>query len=122
MKFKIFCQCLEAFRNNDFDLVERLLLVLDNSEFNPSDIALADKIRVLLMQKKLSLSSSQLTEGLELQEIAATKNNNYNQQVIVVVTPVYNAVKFIDETIASVISQRGEFTIRYHIQDGVLKS
>jgi glycosyltransferase involved in cell wall biosynthesis len=57
-----------------------------------------------------------------LQEIAATKNNNYNQQVIVVVTPVYNAVKFIDETIASVISQRGEFTIRYHIQDGVLKS
>ncbi len=51
MKFKIFCQCLEAFRNNDFDLVERLLLVLDNSEFNPSDIALADKIRVLLMQK-----------------------------------------------------------------------
>ena len=51
------------------------------------------------MQKKLSLSSSQLTEGLELQEIAATQNNNYNQKVIVVVTPVYNAVKFIDETI-----------------------
>ena len=39
-------------------------------------------------------------------------------KTIVVVTPVMNAVSFIDETIRSVISQTGNFSIRYHIQDG----
>ena len=35
-----------------------------------------------------------------------------------VVTPCLNAVATIDETIKSVISQSGDFWIRYHIQDG----
>src|SRR5882757_890676 len=39
-------------------------------------------------------------------------------KTIVVITPVMNAVAFIDETIRSVISQTGDFSIRYHIQDG----
>ena len=39
-------------------------------------------------------------------------------KTIVVITPVMNAVAFIDETIRSVVSQTGDFSIRYHIQDG----
>jgi glycosyltransferase involved in cell wall biosynthesis len=39
-------------------------------------------------------------------------------KTIVVITPVMNAVAFIDETIRSVISQTGSFSIRYHVQDG----
>jgi glycosyltransferase involved in cell wall biosynthesis len=35
-----------------------------------------------------------------------------------VVTPSLNMVRYIDETIESVIGQSGDFTIRYHIQDG----
>jgi glycosyltransferase involved in cell wall biosynthesis len=35
-----------------------------------------------------------------------------------VVTPVLNGEKFLDQTILSVVSQAGPFTIRYHVQDG----
>ena len=35
-----------------------------------------------------------------------------------IVTPVLNGEKFINETILSVVSQTGPFSIRYHVQDG----
>lgn len=35
-----------------------------------------------------------------------------------IMTPCLNSATFIDETIFSVISQAGPFTIRYHVQDG----
>jgi glycosyltransferase involved in cell wall biosynthesis len=35
-----------------------------------------------------------------------------------IVTPVFNGEKFLDQTILSVVSQAGPFTIRYHVQDG----
>ena len=38
--------------------------------------------------------------------------------VIVVVTPTYNSEQFLDDTIMSVVSQAGDFHLRYHIQDG----
>ena len=37
---------------------------------------------------------------------------------IYVVTPAFNAVQTINRTINSVISQSGDFTIHYHVQDG----
>ena len=40
---------------------------------------------------------------------------------ILVVTPSYNSQRFIDETIASVIGQQGEFNLVYHVQDGFSK-
>lgn len=41
-----------------------------------------------------------------------------NLPVIYVVTPSFNSEKFINNTILSVVSQEGNFSIRYHIQDG----
>lgn len=38
--------------------------------------------------------------------------------VFLVVTPVFNGAKYLDEAIESVVSQAGDFFIRYHIQDG----
>lgn len=35
-----------------------------------------------------------------------------------IVTPSYNAPEFLDEAIDSIVSQRGDFTLRYHVQDG----
>ena len=35
-----------------------------------------------------------------------------------IVTPVFNGEKFLDQSILSVVSQTGPFTIRYHVQDG----
>ena len=37
---------------------------------------------------------------------------------ICIVTPVFNAVNYIDDTIHSVVTQKGDFYLRYHIQDG----
>lgn len=36
----------------------------------------------------------------------------------IIVTPVLNGQEFLDETILSVVSQSGQFSIRYHVQDG----
>ncbi|ODT12975.1 MAG: hypothetical protein ABS35_38885 [Kaistia sp. SCN 65-12] len=37
---------------------------------------------------------------------------------VLIVTPVFNGAEHLDEAIASVVSQAGNFTIRYHVQDG----
>lgn len=37
---------------------------------------------------------------------------------IAIVTPSLNCSAYIDETITSVVTQRGDFSIRYHVQDG----
>ena len=41
-----------------------------------------------------------------------------SKPIVVVITPAFNADKYLNETIFSVISQRGDFKLRYHIQDG----
>lgn len=41
-----------------------------------------------------------------------------DKPIVVVVTPAFNAEEFLDETIFNVISQRGNFRLRYHVQDG----
>ncbi|WP_051003774.1 glycosyltransferase [Sphingobium sp. SYK-6] len=46
-----------------------------------------------------------------------TNNGDFEPDVCIV-TPVFNGSDYIDETIASVIMQAGDFYLRYHIQDG----
>lgn len=41
-----------------------------------------------------------------------------NKPIVVVITPAFNADEFLNETIFSVINQRGNFRLRYHVQDG----
>src|SRR5450759_4004815 len=41
-----------------------------------------------------------------------------DRPIVVVVTPAFNANEFLNETIFSVINQRGNFRLRYHVQDG----
>src|SRR5450759_1826453 len=41
-----------------------------------------------------------------------------DRPIVVVVTPAFNANEFLNETIFSVINQRGNFILRYHVQDG----
>lgn len=50
-----------------------------------------------------------------------TKLNSINRnisKIIYIVTPSLNSELYIDSTILSVFSQEGDFSIRYHIQDG----
>jgi uncharacterized protein DUF7024/glycosyl transferase family 2 len=40
------------------------------------------------------------------------------RDIVLVVTPTRNAERFLDQTIFSVVQQRGDFDIHYHVQDG----
>lgn len=40
------------------------------------------------------------------------------QNTFLIVTPVYNCSEYINETVQSVVSQKGHFDIWYHVQDG----
>lgn len=44
--------------------------------------------------------------------------NETEWPVIYIITPCFNAADTIDQTVLSVISQEGPFSIRYHVQDG----
>lgn len=49
------------------------------------------------------------------------ESNNFSDvlsPLFVIITPAFNSENYIDETIESVFSQRGNFRIRYHVQDG----
>ena len=46
------------------------------------------------------------------------RRSDTSSPVFHVVTPTLNIARFISQTIESVVSQSGDFTIRYHIQDG----
>jgi hypothetical protein len=45
-------------------------------------------------------------------------NTSTRRAVVLVVTPVRNGAEYLDQTIQSVLEQRGDFEIRYHVQDG----
>ncbi|MDT9286193.1 tetratricopeptide repeat protein [Limnospira sp. PMC 1298.21] len=51
-------------------------------------------------------------------KVSSLSNGNRQGTTIFVVTPCLNAAPTIDNTIKSVISQSGDFWIRYHVQDG----
>lgn len=40
------------------------------------------------------------------------------ESVVCIVTPVFNGAAYIDDTIYSILSQAGDFVLRYHVQDG----
>ncbi|WP_232221585.1 MULTISPECIES: glycosyltransferase [unclassified Desulfovibrio] len=44
--------------------------------------------------------------------------DNLDMRCIYIITPSFNAVETIEETLYSVFSQRGEYVIHYHVQDG----
>lgn len=47
------------------------------------------------------------------------KHSKSKSPQIIITTPTLNSEKYLEETILSVVTQRGEFTIHYHIQDGL---
>lgn len=80
----------------------------------------------ILSRHELEMTSEQIHEiENEFSEYMQYINNHkINAQptkwlfTIALVTPTLNSATTIDETILSVISQKGDFAIRYHIQDG----
>ncbi len=65
-----------------------------------------------------SLKEGRLTETVSSLAIQGSRDEKRQGETFFVVTPCLNAVATIDYTIESVISQSGDFWIRYHVQDG----
>ncbi|MEF8709224.1 MAG: glycosyltransferase [Candidatus Accumulibacter propinquus] len=71
LKFRIFQKCMDAFRSNDLDAVERLLADSELSEREPEAIALANKLRGIVAQRKQSVFNTPLVLGEALQKHAS---------------------------------------------------
>jgi len=113
MKYKKFKECINALKNNEFDRVEVLINNEDlSNDTNPASIALVNEIRRQLIEKRKEINSS--TQLLSYPTVVTA----LNKKTVLIVTPVYNGVKFIDETIQNVLSQKGDYILYYHIQDG----
>jgi glycosyltransferase involved in cell wall biosynthesis len=86
---------------------------------------------VLALEKRIEeLEPSERTPQLRVLELVKARFSRNIQELsaskvaqlilpptFVIVTPAYQAAKFIDDTIASVVSQRGAMKVRYHVQD-----
>lgn len=93
---------------------------------------LADKSQIMefnkgLINRRATEMSHEQQQQIEvefepyIQYIEQRNQNKFNNNsvfAIAIVTPTLNSLKTVDETILSVITQRGDFFIRYHIQDG----
>ncbi len=92
-----------------FPLQEELLAKLEGLK-GKEDI---ENKRIELRQKGLSEAGKLLREDTTVDPLFTAA-----WPVIYLVTPCFNAVDTIDQTIQSIVSQAGNFTIRYHVQDG----
>lgn len=108
--------------------IDEFLTLLDAIETEIAEDEIGRNGRLLVCSKARETYAgtgwSEITNSLQRKlfnsNIADSKSQG--QPVItptfVVVTPAYNAAAFIDETITSVVSQRGDFLVLYHVQDG----
>ena len=88
--------------NNIIQFTSKKDPVFAKNDFRPLNFGISNiKVRFLEREKKSELSIT-----------------NIPKKNIFVITPCLNVVDSIDKTILSVISQTGDFFIRYHIQDG----
>jgi tetratricopeptide (TPR) repeat protein len=73
---------------------------------------------ILSFQQALFLSSECLNDDSQLDAAPTASQLVATVRRVCIITPVFNGEEFIDDTIYSVVTQSGDFIIRYHVQDG----
>jgi glycosyltransferase involved in cell wall biosynthesis len=101
---------IEQARARDFDAWKATLERLENALPSLDPGFAAHQLRVLGL-----LRTCYGTPDGSPSELRAPHQSG---PLVVIVTPVFNGARFLEETIASVVAQRGTFTLRYHVQDG----
>lgn len=99
---------IEQARSNEFDAYERTLAEAESELQNAAEVSsyqreILGRLRSCYRRPQ-SHSARPVTSSTE--------------PLAIVVTPVRNGARFLDETISSVVAQRGAFALRYHVQDG----
>src|ERR1700733_1277774 len=106
-------------------LVSRAIEQARASKFDAFDETLERlEQRIQSLEPRLAFNQRQILEKLKTcyrkkDEILSNVDAPLQEgPFVIVVTPSFNGARFLDETITSVVSQRGEFALRYHVQDG----
>jgi glycosyltransferase involved in cell wall biosynthesis len=107
---RLISQAIEQARASDFDAyevtvrrVEKAVCALE-SDAADYQRKIIDRLRVCYQRPETRLPHF--------------GTSSQNGPLVIVVTPALNSVRFIEETISSVVGQRGAFELRYHVQDG----
>ena len=99
------------------ELIERLAPVLETGLEECPTVAETAQILASINEFRES-AQFETTTFLEETGVTRKRREFAGSRTVYVVTPSFNAVDTIDETILSVVSQTGDVTIRYHVQDG----
>lgn len=100
----LYCMSEDAYNKTWFHATQKPYL----EHGRPSNLS-------ILWKKALPSGSKQLLVEKKMPVSQSKKHNSFR---FYVVTPILNVRKTIDQTIESVVSQAGDFSIHYHIQDG----
>lgn len=123
----IFSNANEQFRNAHFSSALELYidLYLTNPEFSPyrsgitntlAKMGLRDhEIDSYMLRLRSSSNDAKQAEAVHPGSIDKLSGE---LQTFVIITPVLNGEKYLDKTIESVLSQRGDFYIDYFVKDG----
>jgi glycosyltransferase involved in cell wall biosynthesis len=101
LKSQVFSECIRAWRAGNLPAAVRLLRELDIPDSEPAARMLRDRLSAM---------------GNDTAPIIVSEPNPGS--VVAIVSPVFNGARFIEDTLASVLTQRGDFVLRYHVQDG----
>lgn len=106
---------LQKVQDIDFDLLTKALEAKYNQLLR--SISVSDNI-VRVAENYAAEGNRICLDHLGLKQGQILPNRTSLWPVIYIVTPCMNAIDTIDQTITSVLTQEGNFSIRYHIQDG----
>jgi len=90
---------------------EEFEIICNFSQANPSLIGLKRVLEAI--RKKYNLP-----RHLDISTLTPFSPRQRADTEFCIVTPAFNSAQTLDETIRSVVSQKGQFQIRYHVQDG----
>ena len=102
--YKIFDRAREALKKEQYHLAQKILLEL------PPEL---DKKASELKNRLLDICADK-----QNQSVALVKPTLRAEFDFIVVTPVFNCVEHLSQTIKSIVEQTRKLSIRYHIQDG----
>jgi glycosyltransferase involved in cell wall biosynthesis len=93
--------------SKDYNEAGQLLKQIPKSELTGANLKLYNALHDRLLTKI----------ELNLNVIDEIKFDS-SKPIFLIVTPCFNSIEFISETIKSVLNQRGDFNVLYHVQDG----
>ena len=105
MKSRIFKQIIDLYNNSQIEEAKILLEKIDLTELSENSKKLYKKISALLNGADIFVEKKNLVPAIK----------TLKPLKIIVVTPTFNSERYLRHTLRSVISQRGDFELYFHL-------